>query len=92
MFMYAGSVVSTAKDVDEVTDTRIKGYTRGVNNEMKMHRKALWALSVLAFPQEHRASKIAEAQKVAERAAKFHEMVEFIVGEGKAFKQANGLI
>ncbi len=91
MVSYLGVNVSSAEEVDTVTDSRIKAITGGINEEMKVHRQSLWALSVLGFPGEHGPDVIERASILAKEAGDLHEKIEMVVKEGKIFKKENGL-
>ena len=92
MVEYAGRQVMSGSEVNDITRERIKTITGGIDDEMKRHRNALWALSVLSFPQGRTTIDMEKANDIAGDSEKFNDMIESIVKEGKAVKAANGWV
>lgn len=92
MIEYKGYQVDTAYSVDVVTGNLIEAVTGGGREEMKMHRQAIKALSVLAFADQHTPDQNRDAQVIAQNLEVVDKQIERIIEEGKQFKAAHGLV
>lgn len=84
------SLCVSAREVDKATAKRISNVTGGHDEEMKLHRKAIKALSVLSFSNDKTQLEITEAQKDAAVVEAIDKQIEAIIAEGKRFKVNNG--
>lgn len=88
MPLFGGVSVDCAEDVDSVTRAKIRNIVGGVEEELKWHRKALFAIAVIASPNTSQSEKN-KVFEIIEQLESLNSKIEEAVSEGRRFKDEN---
>lgn len=89
MINYDGKEVCSEKEIDIITTERIKGLFGSIEEELKWHRKAMFAFIVMIKPRNFGESERKKAIGIMEKLEKLYIEIETITEEGK---KAKGLL
>lgn len=87
MVNYLGLEVGTDEEIDEITTDRVKSIFGNINDELKWHRKAMFAIIVLGNQKNFNKEDIEKATSVMKDLEKIYLRIEIFVEEGRLAKE-----
>lgn len=87
MVNYLGNEVGNDVDIDKITTDRIKSIFYDINDELKWHRKAMFAIIVLGNQKNFGKEDIEKANSVMKDLEKIYLKIELFVEEGRLAKE-----
>lgn len=87
MINYLGNEVSNDKDIDRITTDRVKTIFGTVDDELKWHRKAMFAIIVLGNQKNFGKEDIEKATSVMKDLEKIYLKIELFIEEGRLAKE-----
>ena len=87
MVNYLGHEVLNELDIDRITTDRVKSIFGSIDDELKWHRKAMFAIIVLGNQKNFSKEDIEKATSVMRDLEKIYLKVELFVEEGKLAKE-----
>lgn len=86
MVNYYNKEVCTEKEIDMITTERIGCLFGSIEEELKWHRKAMFAFIVMIKPEDFGESERKKAIVIMEKLEKLYIEIETIIEEGKKAK------
>ena len=87
MVNYLGNEVHSEIDIDKITTDRINAIFGTVSDELKWHRKAMFAIIVLGNQKNFGKEDIEKANSVMKDLEKIYLKIELFVEEGRLAKE-----
>ena len=87
MVNYLGNEVHSELDIDKITTDRINAIFGTVADELKWHRKAMFAIIVLGNQKNFGKEDIEKANSVMKDLEKIYLKIELFVEEGRLAKE-----